>query len=160
MTFSSLLWRASPVTLLLVTLALTACGETSEARSLEDHVHAAMAELPYEYKFLPGKGTDDYVVLHVSDTKRNVGRYVAVGLPTRAHRCPTPPPKLPAEYGIDGITMSESGEGSLCVAEVDYRVSPKGPKLAKMMMGYRVWLTIWERIYGAPACWADRSCSS
>lgn len=155
-----MLRRLSLVTLLLATLALNACGGTSENQSLEDHVRAVMAELPYDYKVLPERGTEDYVVLYASDGKRDVGRFVAVGLPARPHRCPTPPPELPAAYGIDTVTFSEAGKGSLCIAEVDHRVNPEGRKLAKMMIGHEVVLAVWERIYGAPACWADRSCAS
>jgi hypothetical protein len=119
-----------------------------------------MAELPYDYEVLPERGTEDYVVLYVSDGKRDVGRLVAVGQPASPHRCPDPHPELPAAYGIDAVTFSESGKGSLCIAEVDHRVNPKGRELAKMMIGHEVVLAVWERIYGAPACWADRSCAS
>jgi hypothetical protein len=85
---------------------------------------------------------------------------VAVALPSRAFACPIPPPKLPARYGIDSVTFSDTGKGSLCIAEVDHRTAPKGREKAKMFMGYKVHLAIWEQVYGTPACWADRSCST
>lgn len=157
----SRLLRSSPLAILAaIILIVGGCGGESETRSLEDHVHAAMAELPYQYKMLPDRGTEDYVVLFVSDAKRNIGRYLAVGLHLGGSTCPTPYPELPAAYGIDGATFNSSEKGSFCVAEVDHRVSPKGRKLVKMMMGYKVELAIWKRIYGAPECWADRSCST
>jgi hypothetical protein len=119
-----------------------------------------MATLPYQHRVHPKRGTEDYVVIYVSERKQKVGRFVAVGLSVKPHHCPTPHPKLPAAYGIDAVTFSESGKGSLCIAEVDHRVNPKGRELVKMRIGYEVVLAIWEQIYGAPACWADRSCNS
>jgi hypothetical protein len=160
MTCSKLLHWPTVLALLAATLTFGGCGESSESQSLEEHVHAAMSNLSYEYKVLPRRGTKDYVVLYVSDGKRDVGRFVAVGLPGRSRACPTPPPKLPAAYGVEGVTYGESGKGSLCEAEVNHRATPKGQKRAKMMMGHKVVLAVWEQIYGTPACWADRSCST
>lgn len=104
----------------LVAALIGACGGNAESNQagLRSDVSAAMAGLPYPFRFIGKGGTSQYVLFHVADLASRASVNIAYGGSPANDRCPRPP-RLPVKHRRGPKPFSAAGPEPLICLEAD-----------------------------------------
>jgi hypothetical protein len=111
--------RAVVVAVLALT-TLSACDRPPTEGLLQEQVKTAMAELPYQYRLLPKRSTEDYATFIVVNPRQNLGVTFAYGLPAKGGGC-SPFPQLPPHRKGDKPAVAAGPEPLICLEDDGWR---------------------------------------